>query len=94
HWSCGLFGYFPTYTLGNLYAAQFAAAADKALGGLPALLERGQFTTLREWLRRQIHRHGRRHTPAELCQLVTGAPLSSTPFLAYLERKLTLVYGL
>ena len=94
HWSCGLFGYFPTYTLGNLYAAQFAAAADKALGGLPALLERGQFATLREWLRRQIHRHGRRHTPAELCQLVTGAPLSSAPFLAYLEQKLAVVYGL
>lgn len=94
HWSCGLFGYFPTYTLGNLYAAQFAAAADQALGGLPALLERGQFATLREWLRRQIHRHGRRHSPAELCQLVTGAPLSSGPFLAYLEQKLGAVYGL
>ena len=94
HWSCGLFGYFPTYTLGNLYAAQFAAAADKALGGLPALLERGQFTTLREWLRRQIHRHGRRHSPAELCRLVTGAPLSSAPFLQHLEKKLAVVYGI
>jgi carboxypeptidase Taq len=94
HWSCGLFGYFPTYTLGNLYAAQFAAAADRALGGLEALLERGQLLTLREWLRRQIHRHGRRHSPAELCQLVTGAPLSSAPFLGYLEQKLATVYQL
>lgn len=94
HWSCGLFGYFPTYTLGNLYAAQFLAAAGRALGGLPGLLERGQFATLREWLRRHVHRHGRRHSPAELCKLVTGAPLSAAPFLAYLEQKLGAVYEL
>jgi len=94
HWSCGLFGYFPTYTLGNLYAAQFAAAADKALGGLGPLLAAGQFATLREWLRRHVHVHGRRYTPAELCQRVTGTPLSSEPFLAYLDQKLSAVYGL
>lgn len=94
HWSCGLFGYFPTYTLGNLYAAQLAAAADRQLGGLQALLRRGQFATLREWLRRHVHAHGRRHTAAELCQRTTGAPLSSAPFLAHLEHKLTNVYGL
>ncbi len=93
HWSCGLFGYFPTYTLGNLYAAQFAAAADRELGGLGPLLARGQFTTLREWLRRHIHRHGRRHTPAELCRLVTGSPLSPEPFLHHLESKLGGVYA-
>lgn len=94
HWSCGLFGYFPTYTLGNLYAAQFAAAAARALGDLPALLARGDFATLREWLRREVHRHGRRYTPAELCQRVTGQPLSSEPFLQHLQRKLTEVYEL
>jgi len=94
HWSCGLFGYFPTYTLGNLYAAQFAAAADRALGGLATLLARGEFAPLREWLRQQIHRHGRRHEPAELCRRVTGEPLSAAPFLGYLERKLEVVYGL
>ena len=94
HWSCGLFGYFPTYTLGNLYAAQFAAAADRALGGLPQLLQRGQFATLREWLLRYVHCHGRRYTPAELCQRVTGAPLSAEPFLAHLDTKFSHVYGL
>ena len=92
HWSCGLFGYFPTYTLGNLYAAQLAAAADQALGGLAPMLARGEFTPLREWLRRHVHRHGRRHRPAELCKLATGKPLSSEPFLAYLEQKLATVY--
>ncbi len=94
HWSCGLFGYFPTYTLGNLYAAQFAAAADRELGGLARQFENGQFAPLREWLRRQIHRHGRLYEPAELCLRVTGQPLSSQPFLQHLESKLGRVYGL
>ncbi|MBL9078972.1 MAG: carboxypeptidase M32 [Planctomycetes bacterium] len=94
HWSCGLFGYFPTYTLGNLFAAQFAAAADRALGGLEPLLRRGDFAPLRAWLREHVHRHGRRFRPAELCQRATGAPLSAAPFLAHLERKLGAVYGL
>lgn len=94
HWSCGLFGYFPTYTLGNLYAAQLAAAADKALGGLAGLLERGSFAPLREWLRENVHQHGRRHDPADLCRLATGAPLSSEAFLRYLDRKLSTVYEL
>jgi carboxypeptidase Taq len=94
HWSCGLFGYFPTYTLGNLYAAQFAAAADRQLGGLGPMLARGDFAPLREWLRRNVHQHGRRYEPAELCQRATGAPLSPEPFLAYLEAKLSNVYGL
>ncbi|MCR9248507.1 MAG: carboxypeptidase M32 [bacterium] len=94
HWSCGLFGYFPTYTLGNLYAAQFAAAADRALGGLDRLIGRGDFAPLVDWLRDNVHRHGRRYSPAELCQRATGAPLSSEPFFTYLEAKLTDAYEL
>ncbi len=94
HWSCGLFGYFPTYTLGNLYAAQFAAAADRALGGLGPMLRRGEFAPLRAWLREQVHRHGRRYLPAELVRRATGAEVSATAFLGYLEQKLGAVYGL
>jgi carboxypeptidase Taq len=92
HWSCGLFGYFPTYTLGNLYAAQFASSADRALGGLDDLMARGDFAPLRGWLRENVHRHGRRHLPAELCELATGRPLSSGPFLTYLAGKLERAY--
>jgi carboxypeptidase Taq len=92
HWSCGLFGYFPTYTLGNLYAAQFAAAADKALGGLDRLMQAGDFAPLREWLHKHVHQHGRRYSPAELCERATGTPLSSEHFTNYLERKLHHVY--
>lgn len=94
HWSCGLFGYFPTYTLGNLYAAQFAAKADEELGGLDQLLVTGDFTPLREWLREKVHRHGRRYSPAELCEQATGAPLSSVHFIQYLTNKLHDAYGI
>jgi carboxypeptidase Taq len=94
HWSCGLFGYFPTYTLGNLYAAQFARAARRDLGDLDSSFARGEFAPLREWLRRHVHRHGRRHEPAELCRVATGAPLSPDVFLGYLEDKLERVYAL
>jgi carboxypeptidase Taq len=93
HWSCGLFGYFPTYTLGNLYAAQFAAKADEALGGLDALMMAGEFGPLREWLWDNVHRHGRRYSPAQLCERATGAPLSSDHFTTYLTAKLRDVYG-
>jgi carboxypeptidase Taq len=92
HWSCGLFGYFPTYTLGNLYAAQFAHKADQDLGGLDALIQIGDFTPLREWLRENVHQHGRCYSPAELCERATGAPLSSEYFTNYLEQKLQHVY--
>jgi carboxypeptidase Taq len=88
HWSCGLFGYFPTYTLGNLYAAQFAAAARRALPDLDGALARGEFGALRQWLGDNVHRHGRRFPAEELCRRATGAPLSSEPFLAPLERNL------
>ena len=94
HWSCGLFGYFPTYTLGNLYAAQFAAAADRALGGTAELLARGEFGPLRDWLREHVHAHGRRYSAQELCRRATGATLSSDAFVDYLEAKLLEVYGL
>jgi carboxypeptidase Taq len=92
HWSCGLFGYFPTYTLGNLYAAQFAHAADKALGGLDPLMRSGDFMPLREWLRENIHCHGRQLSPAELCERATGSTLSSEHFIHYLKAKLLDAY--
>lgn len=93
HWSCGLFGYFPTYTLGNLYAAQLAAAASRAIPDLEERHARGDFAPLLAWLRENVHRHGRRHDPRELCRIATGAELSADPFLGYLESKLRAVYA-
>jgi carboxypeptidase Taq len=94
HWSMGAIGYFPTYTLGNLYAAQFWDAAERELGDLRPRVRRGEFEPLRHWLRRNIHVHGRRYTAAELCERVTGAPLSAEHFLGYLDAKLRPLYGL
>jgi carboxypeptidase Taq len=93
HWSCGLFGYFPTYTLGNLYAAQFASAVRRDIPDLDDQHARGDFAPLLAWLRDKVHRHGRRFDPAELCRRATGAALSADPFVAYLEQKLHAVYA-
>jgi carboxypeptidase Taq len=93
HWSAGLVGYFPTYTLGNLYAAQFFAAADREVGGLRAQFVRGEFQPLREWLRGKIHRYGQRYTSAELVKRVTGQELSSAPLMKHLQDKYGELYG-
>jgi carboxypeptidase Taq len=93
HWSAGLIGYFPTYTLGNLYAAQFFEQARKDLGDLDAQFARGEFAPLLGWLRKNIHNLGRRYTAPELVQKITGKPLSSEPLLKYLKGKAAEVYG-
>lgn len=93
HWSAGLVGYFPTYTLGNLYAAQFFNEARKDLGDLDAMFAKGEFTPLLEWLRKHIHRHGRRYSASQLCERITGAPLSNKALLAHLASKVNEYYG-
>ena len=94
HWSGGAFGYFPTYALGNLYAAQFFAAAREALGDLGASIRGGNLRPLNEWLRTHIHRHGMRYRAGELVRLVTGKPLSIEPFMTYVNAKFKPIYGL
>jgi carboxypeptidase Taq len=94
HWSFGGIGYFPTYTLGNLYAAQFLAAAKHTLGpeALAEDTRQGDFSRLKDWLIQNIHRHGRKYRAAELCRRVTGVPLSPEPFLSYLKEKYLALY--
>jgi carboxypeptidase Taq len=94
HWSMGAFGYFPTYTLGNLYAAQFWITIREALPGLDDEVRRGEFGGLLAWLRENVFAHGRRFTAPELCQRITGQRLSHEPLLRYLEAKLKPIYGL
>ncbi|MCE2881318.1 MAG: carboxypeptidase M32 [Planctomycetaceae bacterium] len=94
HWSMGAMGYFPTYTLGNLYASQLFEAACAEMPGLVDGFARGEFTQLRAWLNRNIHAHGRRYSPSELVQRVTGKPLSAEPLMRHLEGKLRPLYGL
>ena len=94
HWSFGGLGYFPTYTLGNLYAAQFMASARRDLDDLDASFRRGDFHSLADWLRTFVHRPARRHLPNALCERVTGQPLSTEPFVSYLREKFAPLYQL
>jgi carboxypeptidase Taq len=94
HWSFGGFGYFPTYTLGNLYAAQFMAAARRDNPGLEDDFRRGDFGRLKGWLASNIHRHGQRYRANDLCRRVTRQPLDHRPFLTYLRDKYRPFYGL
>ena len=94
HWSAGLIGYFPTYSLGNLYSAQFFAAAGRELGDLQAQFARGEFQPLREWLRRSIHEAGQCYTPSELVQRVTGRPLAHDDLMKHLRSKFGPLYEL
>ena len=87
HWSIGLFGYFPTYQLGNIISVQIWERAQADLGDLEADFERGEFSRLREWLREHVYRHGSRYPPRELLQRVTGSDLDPGPYLAYLRAK-------
>ncbi len=93
HWACGLFGYFPTYTLGNLYAAQLREAAAAALGDLDALIARGDTAPLLAWLRANIHARGRLLRAGALCREATGRDLETAPFVRYLKGKFGALYG-
>lgn len=94
HWSAGLIGYFPTYTLGNLYSAQFFNKVKQAIPDLLEQFEQGQLLPLREWLRENIHRHGMRYRANQLVVKVTGKPLSYTPLIDYMKTKYGQIYGI
>jgi carboxypeptidase Taq len=83
HWAFGAFGYFPTYALGTILAAQIWDVAASELEGLDAELEAGELGPLRDWLRERIHHHGKRLEPRELIRAATGRDLDAGPYLAY-----------
>ena len=94
HWAAGLIGYFPTYTLGNLYAAQLRDRADADLGGLDPAFARGDFAGLLGWLREKVHRQGQRHRAADLIRRATGQDPDHRPLVRSLHSKYGEVYGL
>jgi carboxypeptidase Taq len=87
HWSLGLMGYFPTYTLGNLNAAQLMRCAGREQPGLEGELARGEYGNLLQWLRKKVHACGSKYRPQQLIELATGEPAQSAPHLDYLRRK-------
>jgi len=94
HWSFGAFGYFSTYTLGNLYAGQLWETINQQIPGLDAQLASGDFGPLKEWLNTNIHRHGKRYRAEELCRNITGHPLSADALMRHLEGKIRPIYGI
>jgi carboxypeptidase Taq len=92
HWSMGGIGYVPTYTLGNLYSAQLMNAAQQQIVNLNELILQGDFVPLREWLRENIHIHGKRYTADGLIEKAVGEPPQSRAFIDYLRSKYQPLY--
>ena len=93
HWSMGALGYFPTYTLGNLYASMFFQQARQDIPALETDIQRGHLLPLKTWLNRNIHQCGRQYSTSDLLHRVTGRALSVEPFLSYLRTKIGDIYG-
>jgi carboxypeptidase Taq len=94
HWSIGLFGYFATYALGNLISVQLWEKYTQDDPQWASRIQAGAFGTLREWLRDALHQHGRSYQPRDLVMRITGQPVSTAPYLEYLESKYGALYGL
>jgi carboxypeptidase Taq len=95
HWSGGSIGYFPTYALGNLISAQIWEKITADLPDLNDAFEQGEFGTLRDWLRENLHRHGRKFTPGETLERVVGtSEIDPEPYVRYLREKLSSIYGI
>ncbi|HTD47167.1 MAG TPA: carboxypeptidase M32 [bacterium] len=94
HWSGGMIGYFPSYTIGNVASVQFFEAAQRAHPGLAEDIRLGRFSTLLGWLRDHVHAHGRKFLPRDLLLRATGSPLTPEPYLRYLRQKFGEIYGL
>ena len=94
HWAAGLFGYFPTYALGNVMSAQIWERALEQIPTLGDRLEADDIAALRDWLGERLHRHGRKRTPRETLELAVGSDLDPDPYLAYLRTKFGEIYGL
>ena len=93
HWSFGGIGYFPTYTLGNMNAAQLYDAAEAELGSLSAQFAKGDFRPLKDWLVQNIHRRGKQYPAAKLIERVTGKPLSHHALIRHLKAKYERLYA-
>jgi carboxypeptidase Taq len=94
HWSFGGIGYFPSYSLGNLYAAQILRTIQKDMPDFYNHIENGRFDLIQEWLKENVHQYGKLYTPNELIVKVTGEELNAEYLVEYLEKKYSEVYGL
>ncbi|QYR23781.1 carboxypeptidase M32 [Paenibacillus sp. sptzw28] len=94
HWSGGMFGYFPSYSLGNMYAAQITDTMERELPDLWDTVERGELLPVKSWLTDKVYQYGKLRTPSELITGITGKPLDPAYLVSYLERKYKDIYKL
>ncbi|MFN6039638.1 MAG: carboxypeptidase M32, partial [Bacteroidota bacterium] len=94
HWSHGSFGYFPTYSIGSFYAAQFFHKAHEAIPGLEMQIESSNFKELLNWLHHSIHKHGKFYSAQDLCMNITGETLNVDYFMKYVSDKYEKIYNL
>jgi carboxypeptidase Taq len=94
HWSAGLLGYFPTYSLGNMFAAQLFEAAGRDLGDLNSQFAQGEFLPLKRWLNERVHSHGQRYRSSRLVEIVTGQAPSHEPLVRHLRNRFRPLFGL
>jgi carboxypeptidase Taq len=93
HWAGGMFGYFPTYSLGNVIAGQLWDRISAELPDVEEGIRRGELTALRDWLRENLHRHGNKFMPKELIEKVVGGPINVAPYVRQLGERATEIYG-
>jgi len=94
HWASGYIGYFPTYTLGNLISAQLWEAIRRDVRDLDTQIERGDFSALLGWLREKVHRYGAMFEPQVVVEQATGSKIDPQPYIRYLRKKFSEIYGL
>jgi carboxypeptidase Taq len=94
HWTRGSVGYFPTYAMGNLIGAQIWKCLQNELGDTDELMRSGDFAPILSWLTEKVYRHGKRFTPSELVQNITGRTMESADWLEYATRKYRALYAL
>ena len=93
HWASGYYGYFPSYTIGNIYSGQILATMEKDLPEWKNQIARGSFQDVKEWLIKNVHRYGRLYDPLDLIKKITGEELSVEPYLNYLKQKYSKLYS-
>lgn len=94
HWSGASIGYFPTYSLGSMFAVQLYDQAVREIPSIPGQIAQGEYAELLGWLRQKMHQHGRKFTLDELAKKITGEPLQSRSYVAYLKNKFGEIYGM
>jgi len=93
HWASGLYGYFPSYTLGNIYSGQILAAMEKNLPEWKNQIAQGNFSDIKQWLIKNIHNYGDLYDPSDLLKKISGEELSVKPYLSYLNQKYSELYS-